>query len=162
MTNRAIRGKNHGKETSVKQSDADAERAPVRGVEVCLVNYNETKGATDVCSKEGGAEESIFCELLWREQQKYDAGRVAANLVDARDERLPHRGGQEIVPMVRFDRAVEVGRPPQSLQYVSCEGQQQDKDDGDTPHHRRRQPCDMSLAGSRPDDDQELATTATV
>ena len=162
MANRAIRGKNHGKETCANHSDAGAERASVRGVKVCLVNYKEVKGATDVCSKEGGAEESIFCELLWRAQQKYDARRVAADLVDAWDERPPHRGGREIIHMVRFDRAVEVGRPPQSLQYISFEGQQRDKDDGDTPRHPRREPCDISLAGPRPDDEQELATTVTV
>ena len=32
----------------------------MRSVEVCFVNYNDAKGATDVFSKEGGAEESIF------------------------------------------------------------------------------------------------------
>ena len=112
MANRVIRGKKHGKETGVKHSDAGAEGASVRGVEVCLVNYNKAKGATDVCSKKAARRSPFFCEILWRAQQKHDAGRVAANIVDARNERLLHRGGQEIVHMVRFDRAVEVERPP--------------------------------------------------
>ena len=55
-----------------------------------------------------------------------------------------------------------VAGAPQSLKQVSCQGQERDDDDGDAPHHRRRQPCDVRLARPRPNGKQELAATATI
>ena len=83
-----------------EEAGASAEGHTVVGVDMRLIQRDQSKDSSPVATNQGGAETAVHCELLHRSEEGDETAGVALETVQAGDERLPHDVRRELFNVV--------------------------------------------------------------